>query len=450
MPHTETQFVVTENRFCIFLTICITVNDIHSILHIKCLEMIPLMKTIIVSFQMLERWAGGQNPLNSFLHGCEDLNDPDCFLDYQDDLNGADCSELTADYRDSSFQLLDEDFQRTDYSMRNLACDTYLRHRNLEPKICDVNEEFDTDECFSDTSFSRTRAENLHLDSYGKITKRAVSGEKNSSSSLVSCCKDETQLPKSEEFRSSSSPYLKQHHVDRQTSSHPGVDENMPCDCCFCAPRNAEDFQQRIVKKNYPRQLRKKSIQKRKTTELLGNSSQPNSSDEDEFIVSEVQSGFEADVFPDNEAIDCTTAHDLNPECSVCFRKHAEQDDDVTFSCYGILPDCQHSFCQSCISSWLQQSAIDRWRCPVCRTPVLFTFVSKLWLPHNTDEKIRQLSSTRSRQLLARMVLKKATALLRLLLFYWRIGVKALRNLIEEISPEFEPLLHRHEIGAFV
>ncbi|GFS21934.1 E3 ubiquitin-protein ligase makorin-1 [Elysia marginata] len=74
---------------------------------------------------------------------------------------------------------------------------------------------------------------------------------------------------------------------------------------------------------------------------------------------------------------------DEEQECSICFEKmlaNNETSDDATTSKFGILQNCNHCFCLSCIRKWRTTEGgtlAMRKTCPVCRTPSDFTVPSE-------------------------------------------------------------------------
>lgn len=56
---------------------------------------------------------------------------------------------------------------------------------------------------------------------------------------------------------------------------------------------------------------------------------------------------------------------------------------------FGLLPNCNHCFCLTCIRRWRQSTQFDKKAtrsCPECRTPSNFVCPSKSW-PENEEEK---------------------------------------------------------------
>ncbi|GFR67125.1 E3 ubiquitin-protein ligase makorin-1 [Elysia marginata] len=84
---------------------------------------------------------------------------------------------------------------------------------------------------------------------------------------------------------------------------------------------------------------------------------------------------------------------DEEQECSICFEKvlaNNEPSDDATTSKFGILPNCNHCFCLSCIRKWRTTGGgarAMRKTCPVCRTPSEFIVPSDHWIEDLEDKK---------------------------------------------------------------
>ncbi|GFR92210.1 E3 ubiquitin-protein ligase makorin-1, partial [Elysia marginata] len=93
------------------------------------------------------------------------------------------------------------------------------------------------------------------------------------------------------------------------------------------------------------------------------------------------------------EAAQSQRKRDGEQECSICYDKvlaNKETSDDAATSKFGILQNCNHCFCLSCISQWRTTEGDAREMrksCPVCRTPSEFIVPSKHWVETQEEKK---------------------------------------------------------------
>ncbi|GFS21091.1 E3 ubiquitin-protein ligase makorin-1 [Elysia marginata] len=84
---------------------------------------------------------------------------------------------------------------------------------------------------------------------------------------------------------------------------------------------------------------------------------------------------------------------DEEQECGICFEKvlaNMETSDGEMLSKFGILQNCNHCFCLSCIRQWRTtegDARAMRKSCPVCRTPSEFIVPSKHWVETQEEKK---------------------------------------------------------------
>ncbi|XP_018020928.1 uncharacterized protein LOC108677242 [Hyalella azteca] len=417
--------------------------------------MIPLKETIIASLQMLERLAG-RNPFNCVVFGLDDTWNQDTYLDLDHECETLECEDQDFKYHRSSSESFNVHLRTSDASSnRSQTCNAGLFVNNFM-KVSGSQEIGSEEPGPSNRDSCMIKQADLINDNI-KDENHPVSCSLHQLNSLLDPrCNQALGDDSTSDLCEECADHFRHHvsAVDHNFTVPSTINEGLnpiPNKCCICILRRIEltdeefsDYHDSVRKETHV-ELKRRSRDKNQN--LTQHNLRTNETDETQAS----RAGFQVEQQEETESGVAAISNELiDPDCFVCFRKHGEQDDDVTFKYYGVLSDCQHSFCKTCIASWLQQSAIDRWRCPVCRCAVLFTYDSPRWLPHRSRDKQQQLASTRARLLVTRSVGRKLTALLRLLLLYWTVGVKALRNLVEEITPEFEPLLHRHEIGSFI
>lgn len=74
--------------------------------------------------------------------------------------------------------------------------------------------------------------------------------------------------------------------------------------------------------------------------------------------------------------------------CGVCFETIMEKDSREQR--FGILPNCNHCFCLSCIRKWRQAKQFDNKiirACPECRTPSDFVCPSIYWVDTKEEKE---------------------------------------------------------------
>lgn len=71
-------------------------------------------------------------------------------------------------------------------------------------------------------------------------------------------------------------------------------------------------------------------------------------------------------------------------ECSVCLERVLLKPKPAQCK-FGVLPDCDHAFCLSCIRNWRNSAPTGGMDCPVCRKQSSFVIPSDIW--YATEEE---------------------------------------------------------------
>lgn len=104
-----------------------------------------------------------------------------------------------------------------------------------------------------------------------------------------------------------------------------------------------------------------------------------------------------AKLNPDKNDFSRSVINSLNKQCTICFDVIFEKEfqshwsisklpDDVKF---GILPNCSHLFCLTCIRYWRQSTDFENTAirgCPVCRVTSDFVCPSSTWVQTPEDK----------------------------------------------------------------
>ncbi|ENN70470.1 hypothetical protein YQE_12973, partial [Dendroctonus ponderosae] len=71
--------------------------------------------------------------------------------------------------------------------------------------------------------------------------------------------------------------------------------------------------------------------------------------------------------------------------CGICFEAISQNS-----TLFGVLPNCSHCFCFTCIQRWRQSKDFDvsvSRACPECRTVSNFVYPSRVWFEHKADKE---------------------------------------------------------------
>jgi hypothetical protein len=314
---------------------------------------------------MLERLAG-RNPFNSVVFGLDDSWDQDTYLDLDNECETLECEDQDFKYHRSSSESFEVYLRTSDTSPnRSQMCNARqfvnnfikvsgsqeIRNEEPGPSTCESCLFKQTD-LINDKINDENHSMSCSLHQFNSLSDPCCNQALGEDSTSDLC-------EEGDHFR---------HHVsavDHNFAVTSTINDSLnlkPEQCCACLLSRIEltddelsDYHDSVRKETHM-ELRRRSRGKHQNLTL------PNfrTNETDETQAS--RAGFQVEHQKKIESGDAAISNELlDPDCFVCFRKHGEQDDDVTFKYYGVLSDCQHSFCKTCIASWLQQSAIDRW-----------------------------------------------------------------------------------------